>query len=49
MGWGGEGWHNNRLELFKEERRCHNGILSLVNERDAESLFDPSSVLGKML
>lgn len=27
------------LELFKEEKRWHNGILSLINEKDAESLL----------
>lgn len=27
------------LELFKEEKRWHNGILSLMNEKDAESLL----------
>ena len=46
---GGEGWHADRLGLFKEGKRWHSGVLSLIKERAAESAFDQSSVPRRML
>ena len=44
-----ESRHTSRLGLFKGGKRWHNGILSLIKERDAESSFDQRSVPSKML